>query len=503
MLFVHEKKDKISISNIVVKKELRNSGIGQAILTDIINYADENGKTITLTPTSEFGTKERLKQWYKRNGFVENKGRNTDFTISDSMYRLPRNADGSIRYALTNPDADPNINPTESDNSGAIGGLTRGQRAKFVANNTKFKVYSKTEAASVIDSIIAERLTLRDGQFEGVLSGKNRAEIIERLFTKLNNTPEGYRLGVALNIAEYIINNAVLTDMYETFNDDSYAMGVLSTLRSYMHRMDLSGIQSEIQHKFDKKNSINLVWGAKKDGMAPDVIAQELQELGIRIEAINEADQFFEMLEIYESAKEQVNRKAEKIMLTAIGSQSEIEHLRQEIARDVLTAYDEKGTPSKYAKLVEKYTKRIADLKRDLSTAYKRNTLINRIIDGAAYLRDVATKRNYVGADIFAAPELTAWLKQLSKIKYRSDMRKSGVRKILLDYGQFYNKQNNLLYDENPDLSYIDENVLDALDYIRQNALSNKPLSMEELQAAQVIIASAKHLFNKIGRAHV
>lgn len=401
-----------------------------------------------------------------------------------------------FRYALPETDADPNINPTESDNSGAIGGLTRGQRAKFVANNTKFKVYSKTEAASVIDSIIAERLTLRDGQFEGVLSGKNRAEIIERLFTKLNNTPEGYRLGVALNIADYIINNAVLTDMYETFNDDSYAMGVLSTLRSYMHRMDLSGIQSEIQHKFDKKNSINLVWGAKKDGMAPDVIAQELQELGIRIEAINEADQFFEMLEIYESAKEQVNRKAEKIMLTAIGSQSEIEHLRQEIARDVLTAYDEKGTPSKYAKLVEKYTKRIADLKRDLSTAYKRNTLINRIIDGAAYLRDVATKRNYVGADIFAAPELTAWLKQLSKIKYRSDMRKSGVRKILLDYGQFYNKQNNLLYDENPDLSYIDENVLDALDYIRQNALSNKPLSMEELQAAQVIIASAKHLFN-------
>lgn len=496
VLFVHEKKDKISISNIVVKKELRNSGIGQAILTDIINYADENGKTITLTPTSEFGTKERLKQWYKRNGFVENKGRNTDFTISDSMYRLPRNADGSIRYALTNPDADTNSNPTESDNSGAIGGLTRGQRAKFVANNTKFKVYTKTEAASVIDSIIAERLTLRDGQFEGVLSGKNRAEVIERLFTKLNNTPEGYRLGVALNIADYIINNAVLTDMYETFNDDSYAMGVLSTLRSYMHRMDLSGIQSEIQHKFDKKNSINLVWGAKKDGMAPDVIAQELQELGIRIEAINEADQFFEMLDIYESAKEQVNRKAEKIMLTAIGSQSEIEHLRQEIARDVLTAYDEKGTPSKYAKLVEKYTKRIADLKRDLSTAYKRNTLINRIIDGAAYLRDVATKRNYVGADIFAAPELTAWLKQLSKIKYRSDMRKSGVRKILLDYGQFYNKQNTLLYDENPDLSYIDENVLDALDYIRQNALSNKPLSMEELQAAQVIIASAKHLFN-------
>lgn len=400
-----------------------------------------------------------------------------------------------IRYAI-NPESNPDINPTESDNGGAIGGLTRGQRAKFVANNTKFKVYSKLDATSVIDSIIAERLTLRDGQYEGVLSGKNRAEVIEKLFTKLNSTPEGYRIGVALDIADYIINNAVLTDMYETYNDDSYAMGVLSIMRRYMHGVNLSGIQSEIQYKYDRKNSINLVWGAKTGGQSPDVIAQELEGYGIHIEAINEAEQFFEMLELYERAREQVNKKAEKIMLTAIGSKTEIEQLRQKIARDVLLAYDKKGTPSKYAKLVEQYTKKIADLKKDLSTAYKRNTLTNRIIDGAAYLRDIAAKRNYVGAEIFAAPELTQWLKQLSKIKYRSDLRKTGVRKILLDYGLFYNTNNALLYDENPDLSYIDNNVIDALNFIRQNALSTKPLSMEELQAAEIIIASAKHLFN-------
>ncbi len=420
--------------------------------------------------------------------FQSNQIKNTDNTSPTWL--------ADIRYAI-NPEPNPDANPTESDNSGAIGGLTRGQRAKFVANNTKFKVYSKLDATSVIDSIIAERLTLRDGQYEGVLSGKNRAEVIEKLFTKLNSTPEGYRIGVALDIADYIINNAVLSDMYETYNDDSYAMGVLSVMRRYMHGVNLSGIQSEIQYKFDRKNSINLVWGAKMGGQSPDVIAQELEGYGIHIEAINEAEQFFEMLELYERAREQVNQKAEKIMLTAIGSKTEIEQLRQEIARDVLLAYDKKGTPSKYAKLVEQYTKKIADLKKDLSTAYKRNTLTNRIIDGAAYLRDIANKRNYVGAEIFAAPELTQWLKQLSKIKYRSDLRKTGVRKILLDYGQFYTKDNSLLYDEkNPEFNYIDNNVIDALNFIRQNALSTKPLSMEELQAAEIIIASAKHLFN-------
>ena len=91
-LNIFENKDNtISINNLVVKKNLRNKGIGQNILNDIMNYADKNNKTITLTPTSEYLTKSKLTNWYKRNGFVENKGKNTDFSISDTMYRLAKN----------------------------------------------------------------------------------------------------------------------------------------------------------------------------------------------------------------------------------------------------------------------------------------------------------------------------------------------------------------------------------------------------------------------------
>lgn len=91
-LNIFENKDNtISINNLVVKQNLRNKGIGQNILNDIIDYADKNGKTITLTPTSQYLTKNRLTNWYKKNGFVENKGRNTDYSISDTMYRLPKN----------------------------------------------------------------------------------------------------------------------------------------------------------------------------------------------------------------------------------------------------------------------------------------------------------------------------------------------------------------------------------------------------------------------------
>lgn len=91
-LNIFENKDNtISINNLVVKKNLRNKGIGQNILNDIMNYADKNNKTITLTPTSEYLTKSKLTNWYKRNGFVENKGKNMDFSISDTMYRLAKN----------------------------------------------------------------------------------------------------------------------------------------------------------------------------------------------------------------------------------------------------------------------------------------------------------------------------------------------------------------------------------------------------------------------------
>lgn len=388
--------------------------------------------------------------------------------------------ESDIRFAL------------QEDENSTIGGLTKGQRAKFVANNTKFKVYSKLDATEVINSIISERLVFDDKY--GTLSGKSKAEVIDRLFTKLNSANEGYRTGVALNIADYILENAVLEDMYD-LTDNSDAMRELSVLRSYMHNVDLSGIQEEIKYKYDNKNNINLIWGNKNSKQTPDIIAQELAEFGIFIDAVNEADIFFQMVDKYESARAAVNKKVETIKLKTYGSKAKIEELRQQIARDILLAYDEKGEKSKYAKLVEKYTDKIANLTKQVKEADKKNKLVNSVIDSAQYLKSVADKRSYVGAEVFNAPELTSWLKELGKLKYRSDLRKAGARTLLLNYGKFYNTSNPLLYDSDPNLNYIDENVIDAINFIKANENSTAPLSYEELQAAQVIMASAKHLF--------
>jgi GNAT superfamily N-acetyltransferase len=81
----------LSLSRIVVPEKSRRQGIGSQVMKDIIEYADNNNKKITLTPSTDFGGEsvEALTDFYKNFGFVENKGENKDFTIKDTMYRIP------------------------------------------------------------------------------------------------------------------------------------------------------------------------------------------------------------------------------------------------------------------------------------------------------------------------------------------------------------------------------------------------------------------------------
>ena len=89
-VFESKKSGTISLGKIEVPKAQRGEGIATNVMSDLINYADANGLKITLTPSNEFGaSKARLKEFYKRFGFVDNKGENRDFSHKDDMYRNP------------------------------------------------------------------------------------------------------------------------------------------------------------------------------------------------------------------------------------------------------------------------------------------------------------------------------------------------------------------------------------------------------------------------------
>lgn len=92
-LDVYASKDgtKINLSKISVDPKQRNQGIGSQVMNDIIQQADNTNAIVTLSPSVDFGgtSVARLKDFYKEFGFVENKGRNKDFSISETMYRKP------------------------------------------------------------------------------------------------------------------------------------------------------------------------------------------------------------------------------------------------------------------------------------------------------------------------------------------------------------------------------------------------------------------------------
>ena len=85
----------LDLSAIEVPMGQRGQGIGSAAMQDLVEFADQNGLRITLSPALQdkrHGTtsRTRLVKFYKQFGFVQNKGRNTDHSISAGMYREPQ-----------------------------------------------------------------------------------------------------------------------------------------------------------------------------------------------------------------------------------------------------------------------------------------------------------------------------------------------------------------------------------------------------------------------------
>lgn len=91
-----ERDGTITLSKIVVPETDRATGKGTAAMQALIDYADRTGQHVVLSPSTDFGgNKKRLTAFYKRFGFVENKGKNRAFSTSESMYRQ---ASGKVLY---------------------------------------------------------------------------------------------------------------------------------------------------------------------------------------------------------------------------------------------------------------------------------------------------------------------------------------------------------------------------------------------------------------------
>lgn len=83
----------IHLSRIFVPKENRKQGNGTEVMQFITDHADRENRIITLSPSVDFGATSvnRLKDFYKQFGFIENKGRNKNYKYNSTMLRYPIN----------------------------------------------------------------------------------------------------------------------------------------------------------------------------------------------------------------------------------------------------------------------------------------------------------------------------------------------------------------------------------------------------------------------------
>jgi GNAT superfamily N-acetyltransferase len=92
-LFLTNRGD-LELAHIEVPKENRKAGVGTAVMGELTAYADQHGRRVILDPATRgdsMGTtsRTRLVDFYGRHGFVRNRGRHQDSSISAGMYRDP------------------------------------------------------------------------------------------------------------------------------------------------------------------------------------------------------------------------------------------------------------------------------------------------------------------------------------------------------------------------------------------------------------------------------
>ena len=312
--------------------------------------------------------------------------------------------------------------------------LSRGQLKKEMAKASREKVYNKVEAEQAINGILSAAHT--DNYVFTTLGNAKKSEIAEKLWIAFNSKDEGFRAGIAFDVADFLIENAAAENMWEGGDISENDMFIVNTLKQYIHKMDLSGIKGEIAHRYDNDKSPYARWGVRKNdayrGQSPDQIAQELAEYGIQIQATNEADIFFEIDDMYKEALNKLKANNKKYM-SELASKEELYTLRQDIARDVLNAFDKYGSKTKFAKTIEKYQKKIAVLTEQLKDARERNKAVNNLFETVDRVKAL---EKYKSADIELAPEVTKLIGLLKGVKtYRGNLSHK-IREIMNTYSK-------------------------------------------------------------------
>jgi len=86
-LAVYENEFRVYIQEIRFPPDMQSQGFGTEVVEKVKEYATKVGKPISLHPEPEPRKKKKLFDFYKDRGFVHNKGRKTDYRLTEPFAR--------------------------------------------------------------------------------------------------------------------------------------------------------------------------------------------------------------------------------------------------------------------------------------------------------------------------------------------------------------------------------------------------------------------------------
>lgn len=400
-----------------------------------------------------------------------------------------------------------------------------------------------------------------------------------------NDSNESNRYAYAEDLADAIINNMVVTDVDPQLLSEK--TGLANAVRQYMHKLDLTeDVMKEVKYHYGEKEArvIRMLWGAPNNAstkMSIDDAVSELQSAGHLFGSDNVSDQFIEMLDIVEQSRKDAHRELSKTAKQLL-SPEEYDSLREEIRDDILSFMDEKGTAKEWndyvrsaereantileqarqkakektklatleAQLAEEkakhaYDKQVKELEekiRDIEVSaelraaddIEYNKEYHRLVDkvwSEAVSLSADNLKKYNNASDLMNKEFASVVKKLAGIKYRGELKNGATRRIIADFGKWYNVNNPLLTGgldaqtiemmmndasvEN--IGYLDKFTLNAIETISKNQTreakagkkkgqrveNNKPLSADELRLVGAVLGSARHVLKNYNTVEV
>lgn len=398
-------------------------------------------------------------------------------------------------------------------NSGT--GYSRGQMSKIVANRTKGKVYSQTDAAIAIDNVtalVSEILSDEKASLRAKIRGKSRAEVIDFLFEQMNKEQGDGRLKTALQAADYILNHAVVQEELDSIGREEYArmVDIINGVESYRKKVKFTETEkADLKHMFDKGYPSLLRAWSSEDGMMPSRILAELKESGVAVDSTSdvESDIFADLINQYQNAKQAVKQWNESVLLNTVGDKRMLTKLKSDMAHEILKAFETTGEKSTYRKEVEArqayISKFLEDHRTKLNAARKRAMSESRLYRNAIKL-DEQLKRDRRSSQLLSDDRMRKVAESAAKIgKPRNARNPLTVRDWAKSMQEIYSPKNPLLAiygDANEETgifehTYYSNEVGEALNRLTQIDTGKKFLTDEQIVDLDTVVSGITRLY--------